>query len=568
VTSPSHPLRIGTRGSALALAQAGLVRDALAGQDVEAALHVVTTEGDRRAPDTAWGEGAFVGAIESALLAGTIDVAVHSAKDVPTDEDPRLRIAAYLPRADPRDVLVLRAGGAIRSVDELPAGTRVGTDSPRRTAFLRAVCPDARFHPLHGNVDTRLRRLDDAETDALVLAAAGLARLGRADRITLALDPGLVPPAPGQGALAVQVRDGDAGTEGLVTRLDDAATRRAVEAERALLAASEGGCRSPIGALARFEQGEFELVAGYARSDGTVVARAVGRASGGSETDEDLVEATLASLAAAAAERGAALGFPEAIVARPEGQAAATMLAFVDAGFTPRSVPGIAIESLPDGPLAAMVGRLDSFDWVVLTSANAVRALRDAAAGPRSDLGALSRMASVRWAAVGRGTERALRAAGLRTVFRPSRARAMTLAEELPIAAGARVLLPRGDLADDEAPALLRTRGASVESVVAYRTIEAPAASLRLLAAALAGRPVAWVASSPSSVRGLLTLAGRLGPAERAALEALPVVAIGPASAGAARAFGLAVAEAAGPSPADVAAATARTCRSAVLETR
>ena len=203
-------IAIGSRGSALALAQARLVHEALEREGYQSRVVIIETEGDRRAPDTAWGEGAFVAAIERALLAGRVHIAVHSAKDVPTDEDPRLRIGAYLPRADPRDALVLRADATERGLADLPPGTRVGTDSPRRTGFLLARRPDLAVHPLHGNVDTRLRRLDAGETDALVLACAGLDRLGLGHRISERLDPEIVPPAPGQGAIAVLVGgDGD-----------------------------------------------------------------------------------------------------------------------------------------------------------------------------------------------------------------------------------------------------------------------------------------------------------------------------------------------------------------------
>ena len=178
------------------MAQATLVRDALRHAGRPSRIVVIETDGDRRAPDTAWGEGAFVAAIEHALLAGRVDVAVHSAKDVPTEEDPRLRIAAYLPRADPRDALVVRADAMERRLVDLPPGSRVGTDSPRRTGFLLALRPDLAVHPLHGNVDTRLRRLDAGETDALVLACAGLDRMGLGHRIAERLEPEVVPPAP------------------------------------------------------------------------------------------------------------------------------------------------------------------------------------------------------------------------------------------------------------------------------------------------------------------------------------------------------------------------------------
>lgn len=243
----TSPLRIGTRGSRLALVQARWVAARLADAGVPSTLRILRTAGDDRAPDTAWGEGAFVSRIEQALLEGEVDAAVHSAKDVPTVEEPRLEIAAFPPREDPRDALVGRLRG--RTLADLPAGTRVGTDSPRRTAFLRAVRPDLAFHPLHGNVDTRLARLDAGETDVLVLAVAGLRRLGHADRIDETLSPRLAAPAPGQGGLAVQCRADDARTRAALRVLDEPAARAAISAERAFLRATGGGCRSAVGAL-------------------------------------------------------------------------------------------------------------------------------------------------------------------------------------------------------------------------------------------------------------------------------------------------------------------------------
>jgi hydroxymethylbilane synthase len=267
-----HEVVIGSRGSALAMAQARLVQEALERGGRASRIVVIETEGDRRAPDTSWGEGAFVAAIERALLAGRVDVAVHSAKDVPIAEDRRLRIAAYLPRADPRDALVLRRDAAAQRLDDLPAGTRVGTDSPRRTGFLLARRPDLTVHPLHGNVDTRLRRLDDSETDALVLACAGLDRMGLGERIVERLDPEKVPPAPGQGAIAIQIRRDDARMLEFAAAIDDRRTREGVDAERSFLHASGGGCRSPIGALATVVGNEFDLLGGYAAPDGTHAA--------------------------------------------------------------------------------------------------------------------------------------------------------------------------------------------------------------------------------------------------------------------------------------------------------
>ncbi len=300
------PVRIGTRGSALALVQARLVANALAAEGRPGRIVVVETEGDRRAADTAWGEGAFVAAIERALLERRVDVAVHSAKDVPTLEEPRLRIVAYLRRDDPLDALVVREGAEGTSLEMLPAGSTVGTDSPRRSAFLRARRPDLIVRPLHGNVDTRLRRLDAGEVDALVLATAGLARLGRKDRIAQRIPATVIPPAPGQGAVAVQVRAGDAPLLAIGAAIDDRITRLHVEAERAFLRASGGGCRAPIGALASSGNGSLRLLGGFAVEGGrqALVEAIEGPMTSSQELAERLAERLTARLGAQAAGAG------------------------------------------------------------------------------------------------------------------------------------------------------------------------------------------------------------------------------------------------------------------------
>ena len=259
--------RLGTRGSTLAMVQsewfASRLRDA--GHEVE--IVRIVTDGDIRPADTMPGEGIFVAAIARALLRDEIDVAVHSAKDVPLEEDAGLVIAAYPVRADARDALVTRSGD--QSVGNLPAGSKVGTDSPRRAGFIRAARAGLVVVPLHGNVDTRLRRLDEGEVDALVIAAAGLDRLGRGARIDQRIDAKVVTPAPAQGALAVQARRADGARLGLLAGFDVPAIRLAVEAERHVLSATGGSCRAPVGAMATVEGDQFEMVVGGVNSDGS-----------------------------------------------------------------------------------------------------------------------------------------------------------------------------------------------------------------------------------------------------------------------------------------------------------
>jgi hydroxymethylbilane synthase len=269
-------IRLGTRGSRLALVQSELVAERLRGQGHEVELVPIVTDGDVRPVDMSPGEGVFVAAIARALLAGEVDVAVHSAKDVPLVEEPDLLIAAYPERADPRDVLITRNGGS--SLASLPQRAVVGTDSPRRTGFLLAARPDLKIVPLHGNVETRLNRLDDGAADAIVLAAAGIDRLGKGARIDERLEPDVVTPAPGQGALAVQVRRADAKVVALVSAIDDRDIRLAVEAERAVLSATGGTCRAPVGALASVSGDSFTIMAAGVNSDGS--GRLVQRADG------------------------------------------------------------------------------------------------------------------------------------------------------------------------------------------------------------------------------------------------------------------------------------------------
>jgi len=259
-------LRIGTRGSLLAKWQAESIRKRLfAARGVEAEIVVIKTAGDRmqQAPLTLiGGKGIFIKELEEALLEESIDLAVHSVKDIPTDTPSRLMFPAVCRRDDVRDCLV----GA--TLTTLRQGARVGTSSLRRQAQLRHIRPDLDTRDLRGNVDTRLRKAESGEYDAILLAKAGLDRLGASQRISEILSPDVCMPAVGQGAIAVECRLKDVETADILAPLDDAETRTAIIAERALLAALQGGCQVPLGAWARIERGELVLEACVCSVDG------------------------------------------------------------------------------------------------------------------------------------------------------------------------------------------------------------------------------------------------------------------------------------------------------------
>ncbi len=253
------PLKLGTRGSPLALWQARAVAARLSSTaGVACELIVIKTSGDRLAEtplSASGGKRLFVKEIEEALLDGRVDLAVHSAKDLPVDLPDGLMLGAVLPREDPRDALVLPAGalpaaGLDEALESLGRSPRIGTSSARRMAQLRRLVPEASFEPVRGNLDTRLRKLDEGRVDALVLAAAGLVRLGLAHRVSLVLPLAASVPAPGQGVIAAEVRRDDETTRGAVAAITDAPTAAALAAERALVQALGGGCQIPLGAVA------------------------------------------------------------------------------------------------------------------------------------------------------------------------------------------------------------------------------------------------------------------------------------------------------------------------------
>ncbi len=252
-------MRLGTRGSPLALAQARAVADALG--DAE----VVPIEGDPGDRGTAGDKGRFVRAVEHALLAGEVDIGVHSAKDVPSELPDGLRIAGVPAREDPADAYV----GAAGSLEEIATGTLIGTSSLRRRAQLLAARPDLEVIELRGNIDTRLGRLARGEVGGAVLAAAGLRRLGRGSEASFAIDPGTMTPAPGQGTLALEVRDADIEASEAAASITDATALAELTAERAVVSALDASCHTPVGALARLRDERIEVEAFAGLPDGS-----------------------------------------------------------------------------------------------------------------------------------------------------------------------------------------------------------------------------------------------------------------------------------------------------------
>ncbi len=515
---------MGTRGSRLALIQSRLVADRIRALGIKVEIVTIVSDGDLRAPDAPIGEGIFVTALERALASREIDVAVHSAKDLPLDEDPLTTIIAYTERADPLDVLVTPEAG--KRLKDVAKGSRVGTDSPRRAGFLRALRPDLEVMPIHGNVDTRLQRLDSGSADALVLAAAGLLRLGFAARAVTVLAPDEMPPAPGQGALAVQIRHDDSEIASLLAPLDRAEVREPVVAERALLKAMGGGCRAPVGALAKREGDRFTFVAGAVTPDGRsrhIVQRDI------AGDPRALAQAAIAI--AAELNQHVHLRARAVLDTRPDLDSEFAAAAG-DLGFRHVHVPAIAIKESRDPGLQHQREHLGDWDWVVLTSKRGVEALLPEPIMPP---------AGVRWAAVGASTARALERRGVKADCVPAEANADALPDAMAALGslrGARILLARADAATPSLPERLRELGAQVEDVAAYSTSVGPRDSRAAVADALADPELeAVIFASGSAVRGLLELAGD----EAQRIRSLKTITIGPRTSAALREAGFEV---------------------------
>lgn len=517
-------LRLATRGSSLAWTQSGMVADSLRAHGHEVELVRITTRGDVSDAPLAslGGAGVFVGAVRSAVLSGDCDLAVHSFKDLPTVPAPGLLLCAVPQREDPADALCARDGLRLSA---LPDHALVGTGSPRRAAQLLALRPDLTIVDIRGNVETRLRRAG-ADLDAVVLAAAGLRRLGLADRITERFDVESFLPAPAQGALAVECSSA-ASPELLaaLAQLDDPETRLAALAERAVLSRLEAGCAAPVAAYARVVGGRLALRATVVSLDGS---RRVSRAATGEATEPaatGLGEAVADRLLAAGAGDLAELGAtkPKPLAGRrillpdrsPEGTAAALSAAgatVVQAAFTSsRPLPTAELEQ-------ALTGE---WDWVVLTSANTVTTLAGFDLAGRLPPGA-------KVAAVGPATATALAGAGIRPdlVARPGGGAALVAA----FGPGpGRVLIPGAEQASAEPASGLAAKGWTVQPVAVYRTVPCV-----LPPEVVTGWPAfdAFIVTAGSVARAAL---------ESVALPGPGVVAIGGSAAAAASAAGLQV---------------------------
>jgi hydroxymethylbilane synthase len=521
-------LRLATRGSALAWTQSDTVADALRALGHEVELVRITTHGDVSSAPLAsmGGAGVFVGAVRAAVVSGEADLAVHSFKDLPTAPADGLVLAAVPVREDPADALCARDG---LEFADLPQGARVGTGSPRRVAQLLARRPDLELVAIRGNVETRLRRITE-DLAAVVLASAGMRRLGLADRITERLDPFEFLPAPAQGALAVECRaDAPRELREALARLDHLPSRLAARAERGVLARLEAGCAAPVGAYATVDASRLQLSAVVVSVDGS--ARLAERDEGPATEAEALAlgtrvaERLLAAGAAGLVDLGASKPKPLAgrRILLPERSPAGTAEALAAAGAEVVQTGFTSFVALPGDDLAAALA--DAWDWVVVTSAQTVASLEDAGFGRAGQRG------GARVAAVGPTTAATLERAGIRVDLVADPGGGTALAAAFPGGPG-RVLLPGAEEISAEPTRGLTAKGWDVHPVPVYRTMPADLPA-EVVAEWRAGSYDAFVVTAGSVARSAVRSCGAAGP---------KVVAIGDPAAAAARAAGLQVA--------------------------
>lgn len=545
-------LILGTRTSNLARWQTDYVAGLLqtAWPELGCVIRPFVTQGDKTLdkplPEIG-GKGLFTLELEEAIRCGEIDLAVHSLKDLPVEDAPGLTVGAIIGRADVRDVLVGRNGWSLVT---LPDGAAVGTSSRRREAQLLAVRPDLKVRSIRGNVETRIRKVMDGDYDATVLAAAGVERLGLSDLVTDWLPLATMLPAPGQGALAVQCRTDDAALLAFLGAIDASEVRRAVTAERAFLSGLGGGCSAPVGAYAQVLAGgdgrQLHLEALVAALDGSREIRLSGKDADPVVLGQRLAEQALAQGAATLVNGVGQAAVPDVmtaarplagkriVVTRSREQAADFSQKLRRLGAIPVEIPMIEIVPLRDlSVLDEAIGDLGSYDWLVLSSRNAVEIFCDrlAAVAPEKVT-----LAAIRVAAVGPATADALVERGRKPDFVPEAFVGEEIAAGLGEVAGRSILLPRARQGRREVVDLLLAQGAVVADVPIYDTI--PALPDAAAVAALAGGVDVLTFTSSSTVANFATAFAET--IDRLTRESV-VVCIGPVTATTAIELGLTV---------------------------
>lgn len=549
----ASPLRLGTRGSELALWQARAVQARLEGTDpsLTTELVVIRPEGDRDKSSsllTIGGRGVFASALQEELLAGNVDLAVHSTKDVPTISPFGLGIAAYPAREDPRDVVVSRHQ---MSLAELPSNPVIGTSSRRRAVQVLALRPDARIEDLRGNIDTRLRKAETDQYDAIILAAAGITRMGWQDRVTQYLPVDEFVPAPGQGALAIECRVAPDAAWPIVAALNDPAVSMAVSLERLFLRTMGGGCTTPVGAHAVVSATEVAFTAMMASDDGSRMLRrtetfprvaaedlvrdlsiTMRRELAPQWSGADIVASNRQPLAGRTVLATGTDDFAERTTATFK-YAGANAIAAPTTVIRPSGTPGVLAAALRD---AAAGG----FGWLVVTSQQTVPVL--------TDFGAEHLAGKARIAVVGDATAEALRQIGLEPDLIPADQTGPGLAAELLplVEPGQKVLCLLGNRASDEITSTLRRADIHAIRVESYRSTSHLADTDRIRAEVRSGRIDVVTFASPSAVDVFVRELG----VDLAALSGACLVAIGPTTAAAMETHGLPVHAAADiPSP-------------------
>lgn len=519
-------LRLATRGSALAWGQSSQIAEALRALGHQVELVRITTHGDvSTAPLTSMGgAGVFVGAVRAAVLDGSADFAVHSFKDLPTAAEPGLTLAAVPLREDPVDALCTPDG---RTLPDLPAGAKVGTGSPRRAAQLRALRPDLEVVEIRGNVETRLARAG-TDLDAVILAAAGLRRIGLGDRISERFDPQTFLPAPSQGALALECRSDDAAIRAALAELDDQASRWAAIAERGVLAGLQAGCAAPVAAYATVDTGTLALHAVVVAEDGSTCLAAHATApvgdAGATAVAEEVVRDLLSQGAAELVDLGASKAKPLSgrTLLLPSRAPAGLAKALDAAGATLTEVEFTRQEPLA---LAALETALaQPWDWVVISSPATVRVLTEAG----WDLS--DRFAPGQVAAVGPATAGALSRAGVEVAMVAYPGGGAALVDSFSPGPG-RILLPGAEESSAQPAAGLVAQGWQVEPIAVYRTVP-QAIPAAVVDTWRDGGFDAFVVTAGSVAAAAVAACGVPGPA---------VVAIGESAAAASRTAGLTV---------------------------